>query len=75
LIKHIRDKTNPRDGLQNTVVYGDYAGTLLSTVLKSVKSEVAEARGFWVAIDSDDPTLFAGFIGEIGGAVLCAVVF
>lgn len=41
-------------------------------MLKSVKSEVAESRSFWVAIDSDDTAFFARFIGEIGRIVIWA---
>lgn len=41
-------------------------------MLKSMKSEIAESRSFWVAIDSDDAAFFAWFIGEIGGMVIWA---
>jgi len=42
-------------------------------MLKGMKSEIAESRSFWVAIDSDDTAFFARFIGEIGGMAIWAV--
>jgi len=44
-------------------------------MLKSMKSEVAESRSFWVAIDSDDAAFFARFIRKIGGMVIWEVGF
>lgn len=48
--------------MENVVVDGDDAGAFLATVLERVEGEVAETRGFWVAVDAHNAALFAGLV-------------
>lgn len=68
LIEDFGDEADAGDGLEDVIVDGDDSGAFLAAVLEGMESQIAEARGFRVAVDSDHAALLAGlFVVVIGG--------
>jgi hypothetical protein len=58
VVENIGNETNAGNGLKDAIVDGYNTSTFLSTVLKSVESEITETRSFWIAVDTDNAAFF-----------------
>lgn len=61
-IEDLGNQPDTRDMLKNVVVDRNDARPFLATVLESMKSQIAEAGGLGVAVDSHNATLFPGTV-------------
>lgn len=48
---------------------GDDASAFLAAVLEGMEGEVAEAGGFWIAVDANYATFFTGLVGVEGSGI------
>lgn len=59
VVENFGNEANAGNGLKDFVmVDGNDTSTFLTTVLKCMESEVAETRGFWIAVDTNNATFF-----------------
>jgi hypothetical protein len=57
LIKDLRDQPHTSNGLKDVVLHTDNPSPFLAAMLQRVEGQIAESRGFRVAVDADNAAL------------------
>jgi hypothetical protein len=58
VVENFGNQTNAGNGLKDVIVDGYNTSTFLTTVLKSVESDITETRSFWIAVDTNNAAFF-----------------